>query len=106
MKTIEITSTQNDLVKYVVKLQEAKFRKKEKLILVDGAQTIEGFINDSVSFKYFFAKKDNPIIKSAKIENLVLVNDEILKKISTTKTSTDVIGVIYEPSVDREIFKN
>ncbi len=56
MKTIEITSLQNDLVKYALKLQEAKFRKKEKLILVDGAQTLEGFIQDKIQFKYFFLK--------------------------------------------------
>ena len=42
MKTFEITSTQNDLVKYCVKLQEAKYRKKEKLILADGT-VYEGY---------------------------------------------------------------
>ena len=79
MKIFEITSTQNDLVKYCVKLQDSKFRKKEKLILVDGAQTIDGFSQGGVIFKYLFIKKDNPIQNKANIENLIFVNDEILK---------------------------
>ena len=106
MKTLEITSTQNDLIKYIVKLQDSKFRKNEKLILVDGAQTLDGLINDGIVFKYLFVKKDNTIKEKANVENLVLVNDEILKKISTTKSPTNAIGVIYEHEIDINIFKN
>lgn len=106
MKTFEISSTQNDLVKYCVKLQDSKFRKKEKLILVDGSQTLVGFIQDGITFKYLFLKKENPLKNKAKIENLVFVNDEILKKISTTKTPTDAVGIIEEPIIDKNIFKN
>lgn len=105
MKTIEITSTQNDLVKYAVKLQDSKFRKKESLILVDGTQTLEGIIQDNIQFEYLFIKKNNPLILKAKIENLILVNDEILKKISTTKSPTNAVGIIKEPEINRELFK-
>lgn len=105
MKTVEIASTQNDLVKYCVKLQDSKYRKKEKLILVDGEQTIQGFIDEGIVFKYLFVKKNNPIQNVAKVENLVYVNDEILKKISTTKSPTDMIGIIKEPVVDERIFE-
>ena len=106
MKIIEITSTQNDLIKYAVKLQDSKFRKSEKLILVDGAQTLEGLINDGIKFKYLFLKEKTQLTSKANVENLVIVNDIILKKISTTKTPTDVVGIIEEPSVEFEIFKN
>lgn len=99
MKAIEITSSQNDLIKYAVKLQDSKFRKAEKLILVDGAQTIEGFIRDGVKFKYLFLKEKTDLISKAIVENLVFVNDIILKKISTTKTPTDVVGIIEEPEI-------
>ncbi|MBQ4646273.1 MAG: RNA methyltransferase [Candidatus Gastranaerophilales bacterium] len=105
MKTIEITSTQNDLVKFAVKLQDSKYRKKEKLILVDGAQTIEGLVFDGIVFEYFFVKKGNSIDDKMKINNLVLVNDEILKKISTTKSPTQAVGIIKEPEIDKNIFK-
>lgn len=105
MKIFEIVSTQNDLVKYCVKLQDAKFRKKEKKILVDGVQTIEGLINDKIEFEYLFLKKDNPIKDIAKVENLIFVNDDILKKISTTKSPTTLIGIVKEPEYDLNLFK-
>lgn len=104
MKTFEITSVQNDLVKYTVKLQNSKFRKTEKLILADGEKTLRGFIDNKVIFKYLFIKKENNSFKNAKVENLVYVTDDILKKISTTKSPTDAVGIIYEPDVDKNIF--
>lgn len=106
METIEITSTQNDLVKYAVKLQNPKFRKNEQMILVDGHQTIEGFINDKIQFEYLFLKKDNKLAKSATTKKIVFVNDEILKKISTTKSPTDAIGIIKEKKVTFDEIKN
>ena len=104
MNTIEITSTQNDLVKYAVKLQDSKFRKSEKLILLDGAKTIQGIIDTGACFEYLFIKKDNELSKKAKVNKLVFVNDEILKKISTTKSPTDAIGIIREPKIKQEDF--
>ena len=106
METIEITSTQNDLIKFCVKLQNPKHRKKEKLILVDGNQTIEGLINDKVEFEYLFLKKDNLFAKKANTKKIVYVTDEILKKISTTKSPTDSIGILKEKTVDLKQFKN
>lgn len=106
MRIIEITSTQNDLIKYCTHLQEPKFRKKEELILVDGTQTIEGLIADKIKFKYLFLKKDNTIKDIAEVENMVFVNDEILKKISTTKSPTNLIGIIEEPKINTNAFKN
>ncbi|MBR3604764.1 MAG: RNA methyltransferase [Candidatus Gastranaerophilales bacterium] len=106
MKTIEITSTQNDLVKFAVKLQDSKHRKNEKLILVDGAQTLEGLINDGILFKYLFVKEQTNLSSRAKVENLVIANDMILKKISTTKSPTDMVGIIDEPKCDIDKFKN
>ena len=106
MKTIEITSLQNELVKYCNKLQNPKFRKQEKMILVDGMQTIEGFVSDKIVFEYLFLKKDNSCLDKIQAKNIVFVTDEILKKISTTKSPTDVIGIIKEPQIDKNIFKN
>lgn len=106
MNILEITSTQNDLVKYAVKLQDSKFRRSEKKILVDGAQTIDGLINDKIVFEYLFLKKDNLIAKKANAEKIVYVTDEILKKISTTKTPTDAVGIIKEPEIKKEQILN
>lgn len=105
MKTFEITSLQNDLIKYAFKLQDSKFRKAQKQILVDGYKTIDGLILENIKFEYLFLKKDSKYQKYRNVENIVFVNDEILKKISTTKTPTDVVGIIQEPEVDFDVFK-
>jgi len=99
MQIIEITSVQNDFVKYCVKLQNPKFRKEEKVILLDGEKTIEGLISDNVFFEYFICKKDSKYLNKVNSKKNILVNDEILKKISTTKTPTDCVGIIQEPKV-------
>lgn len=106
MNFIEIKSTQNDLVKYAVKLQNPKFRKNEKMILLDGIKTLEGIIESGFEFEYLFLKKDNELYKSTTVKNVVFVSDEILKKISTTKTYCDVVGIIKEKEINEEIFYN
>ena len=68
METQKITSTQNNLVKFAIKLQNPKFRKTEQLILLDGEKTIQGIIENEMEFEYFFAKEDYNI-KNAKIKN-------------------------------------
>lgn len=104
METIEITSVQNDLVKFAVKLQNPRFRKSQKLIFADGQKTIQGFIDDGIVFEYFFTKKDNPIAKKIKAKKLVYVNNEILKKITTTKSPCEVAGIIKEKEINKNIF--
>ncbi len=104
MDIIQITSTQNDLVKYALKLQNSRFRKSQKMIFADGQKTIEGFIDDGIVFEYFFIKKDNPIAEKIKAKKLVYVSDEILKKITTTKSPCEVAGIIKEKETDKSIF--
>ena len=106
MDTLEITSTQNDLVKFCVKLQNAKYRKSQKLIFADGKKTIDGFIEDGVEFEHFFIKKGEVIDKKLKTKKLVFVTDEILKKITTTKSPAEVAGIIKEKEADKNIFYN
>lgn len=107
MNTIELTSLQNDLVKFAIKLQTPKQRKLEKLIFFDGFKTMEGFIQDKISFEYVFLKKDNPLVEKfneKNTKNLVFVTDDILKKISTTKSPSLVAGIIKEPEINQENF--
>lgn len=106
MNIQRISSTQNNLIKFIVKLQQPKYRKSEKVILLDGEKTIEGLINDDVEFEYLFLKEEDELKNKAKAKNLIFVNDEILKKISTTKSPTSCVAVLNEPAVDKNIFKN
>lgn len=104
-KITEITSTQNNLVKFVVKLQNPKFRKEQKLILIDGEKTISGLIADNVEFEYIFLKKGADFSK-IKAKEIIFVNDAILKKISTVPSMVDAVGIIKEPEIDKNIFFN
>ena len=104
MNTVEITSLQNEIVKFAVKLQDSKFRKTNKLILADGDKTVEGLIADNIEFEYLFIKKDNELYKKAKAKNIVFVNNEILKKISTVKTPCQMAGIIKEPEINSNTF--
>ena len=103
LNRIEITSTQNDLVKYCIKLQNPTFRKNEKLIFVDGNKTIDGLINSNTEFEYIFLKKEDFNLE-IKAKNIILCNDAVLNKISTLKTPTNIAGIIKEPNIDKNRF--
>lgn len=104
VEIIRISSRQNDLVKFALKLSNPKYRKKEKLALIEGKKSIDAVVESNMNFKYLFIKEDNPLKNLKNIENLVFVNDEILKKISTTKTPTDAVGIIEEVAYNRDVF--
>ena len=100
---IEITSTQNELIKFCVKLQTSNFRQEKKLIFIDGDKTIQGLIDDNVEFEYIFLKKENYNSK-IKAKNIVFCNDKVLDKISTLKSPTKIAGIIKEPEIDYNNF--
>ena len=104
MKTVEIYSSQNNLIKFIVKLQNSKFRKLNKLILLDGDKTIEGLIDDGVLFEYIFLKKDNPFLNKIQAKEIVFTDEKILKKISTVKTPNAMVAVIKENNISEDIF--
>ncbi len=115
MEIQTITSTQNDLVKYCAKLQMPKFRMREKMILIDGEKTIQGLICDGFEFEalfieqtYFENLKDKGGINIEKIKakKLIKAPAAVLKKISTTASYSKLAGIIKEPLVEVEKFKN
>lgn len=106
VETINISSTQNDLVKYCVKLQDSSFRKKESLIFVDGEKTIQGLIDEGITFEYLFSNSKEAISKKAKIKKLVIATKPVLDKISTLKSPNAIAGIIKEPVIDKNLFLN
>ena len=104
---IEIQSAQNDFVKYCVKLQTPKFRKQEKLIIADGIKTIEGFLQDKTEFEYLIVNSvEFEKLKQVNAKKIVVVPDNILKKISTLTAPMGAIGILKEPFVDKKTFYN
>ncbi len=86
-----INSIDNSLIKDLVKLKESKYRKEKEQFLIEGFHLIEE------------AKKQNKLLMilttqdiANKIEdfsNIIVVNEQIIKKISTTVNPQPIIGV-------------
>lgn len=87
---MEITSLNNDKVKYWVKLQEKKFRDQEGLFLVEG----DHLVNESI--KKGLAKE---IITLDDFQNNILtykVTEEIMKKISKQQSISRISAVCFK----------
>lgn len=87
---MEITSLNNDKVKYWVKLQEKKFRDQEGLFLVEG----DHLVNEAI--KRGLAKE---IITLDDFQNNVLtykVTEEIMKKISKQQSISRISAVCFK----------
>lgn len=107
---MEITSVNNELVKETVKLQQKKYRDKENKFLLEGFKSVEEAFNAGVEIEYVFTTNEKrynflstplPEIKDFdppsrggyKPPKMILTNKTVLKKISTTDSAPDVVGV-------------
>jgi len=81
-----ITSIQNPTIKKIIKLQKARERKKENLILIEGRHEISMALSAGVKIiKLYYAKNyksDNRFRVNVKKELIESVNPEVFKKIS------------------------
>ena len=76
------------------------------MIFADGDKTITGLIDDKVEFEYLFLKQDYKINNQIKAKNIIYSTDEILKKLSSTKSPCSMVGIIKEPEIDENLFLN
>lgn len=91
----ELTSLNNDLVKFTTSLSQKKIRDKDGLFIVEGEKSLEGAIKADYTVKYIFTTDQNiKILKQAKKSEIYLVNDKIMKKISTTESIPTLLSVI------------
>lgn len=89
----EITSVNNELVKDTVKLQQKKYRDEEKLFLLEGVKPIEEAFNSNIDIKYVFVLKEKAENYSFFNDKVILTNEAVLKKISTTDSAPDAVAV-------------
>ena len=106
---MEITSVNNDLVKEVVKLQQKKYRDKTCKFLLEGRKCIEEAILAGLEIEYIFINKSAPTLPSHwgrvsegqegvnfQLDKIIYTTEPVLKKISTTDTPPDIVGVAYK----------
>lgn len=102
----EITSVNNDLVKETVKLQQKKYRDKENKFLLEGYKSIEEAFNAGINFEYAFVLKEKSEQYKFLGEKIILTTEPVLKKISTTDTAPDAVGVAFQKKYDKKDLKN
>ncbi len=99
-----ISSEGNDKVKYLKKLYQTCHRKKEGKFILEGYRIIEEAVKSRIDMETifvtpcFFESKEGQMLQKMVNENLfILLDYNLLKKISDTQTPQGVIAVVKEP---------
>ncbi len=94
-----IVSSENLLVKSIVRLHTAKGREEQKLFIADGVRTCQALFHESVPCAYLFFTHE--LLEQAQKfdlgERLVQVTPAVMKKISASTTPSGVLGVFKVP---------
>lgn len=100
----EITSVNNDLVKETVKLQQKKYRDKENKFLLEGEKCIEEAFQAGVEIEYAFVSNEKKY--GFLSDKVILTNEAVLKKISTTDSAPDAVAVAIKKTYSVNDLKN
>ncbi len=84
----EIKSLDNKIIKYTIKLKENKYQKEEKKYIIETFHLLEMSLKD-LEYVFTLSPLELP-------ENIVqyIVTEDILKKLSSNKSFSKVIGVV------------
>lgn len=103
----EITSVNNSFIKELVLLKDKQVRKDKNLFIVEGYHLVEEAFKHQLLDSVLSTEKS--VLDSIDITNKYLVSDAVIKKLSTTKTPQNIIGVVkncINSSFDNLLLKN
>lgn len=123
---MEITSVNNELVKQTAKFKQKKYRDKEKKFLLESFKAIEEAFKSGIEIEQIFVNKENHVMlnlcqhlirerlrghepssgRHSKKTDLILTNESILKKISTTDTPPEAVAVSMQKIFTLEDIKS
>lgn len=103
---MEITSTNNDLVKKTAKIQQKKYRDITGKFLLEGFKAIEEAYRIGLDIEKIFVLKEKVQRYEFAKDKLIETNEAVLKKISTTDTAPEAVAVACRKSFDKEILKH
>lgn len=86
----KITSVNNDLVKYTVKLQQRKYRDESGLFLLEGEKCIEEAIESGIEIEYIFVIEGYNKFNN---QQVIETTEAVLSKISTTTSAPKCAAV-------------
>lgn len=98
-----ITSINNELVKETVKLQQKKYRDRKNKFLLEGFKSIEEAFNAGIEIEYVFTTDEK---RYAFVPNVIPASEAVLKKISTTDSAPDAVGVAVKKVYSAEYLKD
>ncbi len=90
---IEITSLSNQQIKDAVKLQQKKYRQQTGLFILEGYKVIFEAFNSNVEIRSVYTDEKHYKKFEFIKEKLVVVPEQILKKLSTTESIPEAIAV-------------
>lgn len=103
---MEITSVNNELVKETVKLQQKKFRDTYGKFLLEGFKAIEEAHDIGLEIEKIFVLKEKAERYKFAKDKLIETNEAVLKKISTTDSAPEAVGVACQKNFDNNILKH
>lgn len=101
---MEITSVNNNLVKETVKLQQRKYRTEK--FLLEGFKAIEEAFNAGIDIDYAFVLSEKVNEYNFLADRIILTNEAVLKKISTTDSAPDAVAVGIKRVYSADSLKN
>lgn len=101
---MEITSVNNNLVKETVKLQQKKYRTEK--FLLEGYKSIFEAFNAGIKIDYVFVLAEKANDYNFLSDKLILTTEAVLKKISTTDSAPEAVGVAFKKVFDKSALKN
>jgi TrmH family RNA methyltransferase len=88
-------SLSNKQLKLITSLQQKKYRTNYNLFIAEGTKVVNELLNSNFELEQLFCV-DNSTYEN--IENVTIISEVELKKISTQKTPNNVIGLFKIPS--------
>lgn len=93
----QILSVQHPLVKHLVKLkQDRSYRYEQQSVVVEGIKPIQELIRSS-DIKALFVDAEEKIPSLVSVEKIYLVNDAVMKKISSMQSSEGIAAEMTMP---------
>ncbi|MBP3847795.1 RNA methyltransferase [bacterium] len=103
---MEITSTNNELIKSYAKLQQKKYRTESGMFLLEGYKAIKEAFEYGIKIERIFVEKTHITDYSFAQKLITETNSAVLKKLSSTESAPPAVAVAYQKKYDIKQFKD
>lgn len=97
---MEITAINNSIVKETVKLQQKKYRSESCKFLLEGYKSVKEAFDFGIEIETVFVSEEKAAKYDFIKDRVIKTNNAVLKKISTTDSTPEVVAVAKQPTPD------